>query len=88
MEIIYVCTEYIMIYFPNFRLIKIAPQYYDMSNFPMCEARRQLERIIAKLETKQYQEGFWWSYIIKKSTWLCIKMWFIDVDVGIKQLNL
>ncbi|XP_062572241.1 putative pre-mRNA-splicing factor ATP-dependent RNA helicase PRP1 [Saccostrea cucullata] len=39
-------------------LIKIAPQYYDMSNFPMCEARRQLERIIAKMESKQYQEGF------------------------------
>lgn len=41
-----------------FRLIKVAPQYYDMSNFPMCEAKRQLERIIAKLESKQYQEGF------------------------------
>ncbi|XP_046565665.1 putative pre-mRNA-splicing factor ATP-dependent RNA helicase PRP1 [Haliotis rubra] len=39
-------------------LIKIAPQYYDMSNFPNCEARRMLERIIAKLESKQYQEGF------------------------------
>ncbi|XP_022342523.1 putative pre-mRNA-splicing factor ATP-dependent RNA helicase PRP1 [Crassostrea virginica] len=39
-------------------LIKVAPQYYDMSNFPMCEAKRQLERIIAKLESKQYQEGF------------------------------
>lgn len=41
-----------------FRLIKVAPQYYEMSNFPMCEAKRQLERIIAKLESKQYQEGF------------------------------
>ncbi|XP_048745743.1 putative pre-mRNA-splicing factor ATP-dependent RNA helicase PRP1 [Ostrea edulis] len=39
-------------------LIKVAPQYYDMTNFPMCEAKRQLERIIAKLESKQYQEGF------------------------------
>lgn len=39
-------------------LIKVAPQYYEMSNFPMCEAKRQLERIIAKLESKQYQEGF------------------------------
>ncbi|KAJ8316964.1 hypothetical protein KUTeg_004868 [Tegillarca granosa] len=40
------------------RLVKIAPQYYDMSNFPNCEAKRQIERIIAKLESKQYQEGF------------------------------
>ncbi|XP_076367849.1 DEAH-box helicase 15 isoform X1 [Tachypleus tridentatus] len=39
-------------------LIKIAPNYYDMSNFPQCEAKRQLELIIAKLESKQYQEGF------------------------------
>ncbi|KAG4102615.1 P-loop containing nucleoside triphosphate hydrolase protein [Neocallimastix lanati (nom. inval.)] len=29
-------------------LIDIAPQYYDMSNFPICEARRALERIIKK----------------------------------------
>jgi pre-mRNA-splicing factor ATP-dependent RNA helicase DHX15/PRP43 len=29
-------------------LLDIAPQYYDMSNFPMCEARRALERIIKK----------------------------------------
>ncbi|RMX47490.1 hypothetical protein pdam_00002199 [Pocillopora damicornis] len=27
-------------------LVKIAPQYYDMRNFPMCEAKRVLERII------------------------------------------
>lgn len=33
-------------------LIQIAPQYYDMVNFPMCEARRQLERIIAKMQVK------------------------------------
>ncbi|GFO23888.1 pre-mRNA-splicing factor ATP-dependent RNA helicase dhx15 [Plakobranchus ocellatus] len=32
-------------------LIKMAPQYYDMSNFPMCEAKRQLERIIGKLQS-------------------------------------
>ena len=35
-----------------YRLIQIAPQYYDMQNFPMCEARRQLERIIAKVVVK------------------------------------
>lgn len=39
-------------------LIKIAPNYYDMSNFPQCEAKRQLEMLIAKMETRQYQEGF------------------------------
>ncbi|XP_076470502.1 putative pre-mRNA-splicing factor ATP-dependent RNA helicase PRP1 [Babylonia areolata] len=33
-------------------LVKMAPQYYDMSNFPMCEARRVLERIIAKLQNR------------------------------------
>jgi hypothetical protein len=27
------------------RLIEIAPHYYDMSNFPNCEAKRILERI-------------------------------------------
>ncbi|KAG9342393.1 hypothetical protein JZ751_016395 [Albula glossodonta] len=37
-------------------LIKIAPQYYEMSNFPQCEAKRQLERIIAKLQTKEYSQ--------------------------------
>lgn len=40
------------------RLVKIAPQYYDMSNFPQCEAKRQLERIIAKLESKEYSQ-YW-----------------------------
>ena len=29
--------------------MKSAPQYYDLTNFPQCEARRQLERIQAKL---------------------------------------
>ncbi|KAM9214464.1 ATP-dependent RNA helicase DHX15-like [Leptosomus discolor] len=35
-------------------LVKIAPQYYDVSNFPQCEAKRQLDRIIAKLQSKEY----------------------------------
>ncbi|XP_029836650.1 putative pre-mRNA-splicing factor ATP-dependent RNA helicase PRP1 isoform X2 [Ixodes scapularis] len=39
-------------------LIKIAPNYYDMANFPQCEAKRQLEVLVAKMETRQYQEGF------------------------------
>lgn len=34
-------------------LVRIAPQYYDMSNFPQCEAKRLLERIAARIETKQ-----------------------------------
>uniref|UniRef100_A0A6I8Q5K1 RNA helicase n=1 Tax=Xenopus tropicalis TaxID=8364 RepID=A0A6I8Q5K1_XENTR len=37
-------------------LVKIAAQYYDMSNFPQCEAKRQLERIVAKLQTKEYSQ--------------------------------
>lgn len=32
------------------RILKIAPQYYDLANFPQCEAKRQLEKIKAKLE--------------------------------------
>merc|ERR1711990_376017 len=39
-------------------LIKVAPQYYDMGNFPQCEAKRQLEQIIAKINSRQYQKGF------------------------------
>lgn len=39
-------------------LLKYAPQYYDLQNFPQCEAKRQLEIIQAKLDTKQWQEGY------------------------------
>merc|ERR1711990_298355 len=38
-------------------LVKIAPMYYDLSNFPECEARRQLERLLAKLEARQYSNN-------------------------------
>ena len=38
-------------------LLKIAPQYYDLSNFPQCEAKRQLERIKARLEQLKKSEG-------------------------------
>jgi len=31
-------------------LVKIAAQYYDMRNFPNCEAKRVLERIIERLQ--------------------------------------
>ena len=30
------------------RLIELAPQYYDMSNFPECEAKRLLSRLVAR----------------------------------------
>jgi len=32
------------------RLLKIAPQYYELENFPACEAKRQLERLQARME--------------------------------------
>lgn len=35
------------------RLIDIAPHYYDLSNFPQCEARRVLERIYIKRERER-----------------------------------
>ena len=30
--------------------MRLAPQYYDLANFPQCEARRILERIAMKLQ--------------------------------------
>ena len=39
-------------------MFRVAPQYYDMNNFPQCEAKRQLEQIIAKINSRQYQKGF------------------------------
>jgi HrpA-like RNA helicase len=39
-------------------LLQISPQYYDLSNFPQCEARRQLEILKSKLSMKQYKDGF------------------------------
>ena len=37
-------------------LIRIAPNYYDMDNFPECEAKRQLDYIKSKIEARQSQE--------------------------------
>ncbi|KAI5078645.1 hypothetical protein GOP47_0006316 [Adiantum capillus-veneris] len=34
-------------------LIDIAPHYYDLINFPQCEARRQLERLYMKREREK-----------------------------------
>ncbi|TMW44042.1 hypothetical protein DOY81_010875 [Sarcophaga bullata] len=39
-------------------LLTLSPQYYDMNNFPQCEAKRQLEMLQQRLESKQYQKGF------------------------------
>lgn len=39
-------------------LLKIAPQYYDLNNFPQCEAKRQLEIIQTRLDSRQFQQGF------------------------------
>ncbi|KAH8371838.1 hypothetical protein KR093_009054, partial [Drosophila rubida] len=39
-------------------LLSLAPQYYDLNNFPQCEAKRQLELLQQRMETKQYQKGF------------------------------
>ncbi|XP_054167487.1 putative pre-mRNA-splicing factor ATP-dependent RNA helicase PRP1 [Oppia nitens] len=36
-------------------LVRIASTYYNMDNFPQCEAKRQLEFIITKLQSKQFQ---------------------------------
>ncbi|KAL0459794.1 UNVERIFIED_CONTAM: putative pre-splicing factor ATP-dependent RNA helicase DEAH3 [Sesamum latifolium] len=32
------------------RLVDVAPHYYDLSNFPNCEAKRQLEKLYKKRE--------------------------------------
>lgn len=39
-------------------LLNIAPQYYDMQTFPQCEAKRQLELLQSRMDSKQYQQGF------------------------------
>lgn len=39
-------------------LLTLAPQYYDLNNFPQCAAKRQLELLQQRLESKQYQKGF------------------------------
>ena len=32
-------------------LVRVAPQYYDMNNFPQCEAKRQLEQVLIHCTT-------------------------------------
>ena len=38
-------------------LIDIAPGYFDLSSFPMCEGKRVLEGIIGKKEKKGGKKG-------------------------------
>lgn len=49
---------YYLFYFTADWLLKIAPQYYDLQNFPQCEAKRQLEILQSRLDSKQFQQGF------------------------------
>ncbi|VDL61292.1 unnamed protein product [Hymenolepis diminuta] len=37
-------------------LVRIAPQYYDMSNFPECEAKRILEKCVNRMMQKQQKK--------------------------------
>ncbi|KAI1303140.1 Pre-mRNA-splicing factor ATP-dependent RNA helicase DHX15 [Halotydeus destructor] len=37
-------------------LLRIAPNYYDLDNFPPCEGKRQLESIKEKLESRSFQQ--------------------------------
>lgn len=39
--------------FLDCRLIDIAPHYYDLSNFPQCEAKRVLEKLYRKREKER-----------------------------------
>ncbi|KAJ3341712.1 hypothetical protein HDU93_004346 [Gonapodya sp. JEL0774] len=38
-------------------LLDIAPQYYDLRNFPQCEAKRVLERLVIKRQQKKEKSG-------------------------------
>ena len=54
-------------------MIKTAPQYYDMNNFPQCEAKRVLEGIIARYkESSTYLIKLLGYGIIPWGNWLLI----------------
>eukprot|EP00271_Cylindrocystis_brebissonii_P001537 TRINITY_DN1179_c0_g2_i1.p1 TRINITY_DN1179_c0_g2~~TRINITY_DN1179_c0_g2_i1.p1 ORF type:complete len:738 (-),score=153.97 TRINITY_DN1179_c0_g2_i1:392-2605(-) len=38
-------------------LVDVAPHYYDLSNFPQCEAKRVLERLHVKRERERVENG-------------------------------
>ena len=51
-----------------------------MSNFPQCEAKRQLEQIIAKINSRQYQKGFKTFYIFNR---ICeIAFYFFVMEIS------
>ena len=47
-------------------LVRVAPQYYDMNNFPQCEAKRQLEQVLA-IGSWIPDSGFW---VLDSRSWI------------------
>lgn len=41
------------LFFFGCRLVDVAPHYYDLVNFPQCEAKRVLERLYKKREREK-----------------------------------
>ena len=57
------------------RLIDIAPHYYDLSNFPSCEAKRVLERLYNKRERERATNRGWsWCFFFTRCPWLCCQL--------------
>ncbi|KXS16122.1 P-loop containing nucleoside triphosphate hydrolase protein [Gonapodya prolifera JEL478] len=50
-------------------LLDIAPQYYDLRNFPQCEARRVLERLVIKRQQEKEKSGANGGPAKKKKGW-------------------
>lgn len=44
-------TSFSKIFF--FRLLRIAPSYYNLKHFPQCEAKRQLEFLSSRIQGRQ-----------------------------------
>lgn len=40
-----------------FRLVQMAPQYYDMTTFPECDAKKKLQHTIATLQSLRTTRG-------------------------------
>jgi pre-mRNA-splicing factor ATP-dependent RNA helicase DHX15/PRP43 len=38
-------------------LLEISPNYYDLRNFPQCEAKRVLERLVIKRQQEKEKSG-------------------------------
>lgn len=41
----------------SFRLVQMAPQYYDMTTFPECDAKKKLQHTIATLQSLRATRG-------------------------------